>query len=353
LLYAGTEFGMFVSFDDGATWLPFQLNLPATPITDLRVHRKDLVASTMGRSFWILDDLSPLHGLTSGIDSLALHAFAPREAYRIRWSPPAEAFDGAPAYPAFGASLYYTIGDTLGLPVTVDIVDPAGQTIRSFSSDTSAAHRRELESMRGPAVYLPEQAALGTERGLHRFVWDFGHAGPARLRGQGAAEAGPLAAPGIYTVRFQRGRATASVSLTVHPDPRLAADGVSPADLAALEQFGLRLRDRLTALRGTVDEIRAVRSPLARSTDDAAKTLVERLTSLEQQLMQTGAGKVGAQLKPMLQEQFAYLNEMLSYADQRPGEDAYLRLADLERELETALAAVRQIVDHELPAVLD
>ena len=86
LLYAGTDFGLFISFDDGENWQPFQLDLPVTPVTDIKVHEKDLVLSTMGRSFWILDNLTPLHQLTDSIAGSDVHLFRPRDAFRMRYS---------------------------------------------------------------------------------------------------------------------------------------------------------------------------------------------------------------------------------------------------------------------------
>src|SRR3712207_3622728 len=197
LLYAGTEFGVFVSFDNGARWYPLQLNLPRTPITDMKVHRKDLVVSTQGRSFWILDDLTPLHQAGDRVLAARAHLFRPRTAYRIRYS---TRFGGAeserpaapdePQYPPAGAVIdYWLRGDATG-PVTLEILDPRGQVIRSFSSeappsparaaqDTAGAGRREDE----PGMPMTPSERLGTPRlpvgpGLNRFVWDFAYAGP-------------------------------------------------------------------------------------------------------------------------------------------------------------------------------
>ncbi|MEZ4699496.1 MAG: glycosyl hydrolase [Rhodothermales bacterium] len=349
LLYAGTEFGMFVSFDDGGHWQSFQQNLPATPITDLRIHRDDLVMSTMGRSFWIMDDLTPLRTL---VQPEALHVYAPRDAYRIRFSPPSDLFDGAtPEYPTFGASIYYALPDERYEPLSIDILDAAGQTIRTFSSDTSAAPPRDAAfPMHTHAARPAERARLERGRGLHRFSWDLAHAGPDVLPGQRRGESGPMAAPGAYTVRFRLGSETVSVPLTLRADPRLAADNVTLADMEAQVLLMNRIRDRISAVRDGISEIRAVRKSLQGNDEPQARLVLERLSQIENALIQTEAGKVGAQLKPMLMRQLTYLYDMLSYADQRPGEDAYLRLTDIERELELHLAELRQVVDHETPS---
>ncbi|HET8786661.1 MAG TPA: hypothetical protein VFM38_13565, partial [Candidatus Limnocylindrales bacterium] len=144
LLYAGTEFGMFISFDDGATWRAFQQNLPATPITDIKVHHKDLVLSTQGRAFWILDDLTPLHQAATTVDaptSRPAYLFAPRIAYRSRYR---GSFGGVesnrgdpsdPQYPPSGAMVDYWLGAVPSGPVTLEVLDAAGTVLRRFSSE--------------------------------------------------------------------------------------------------------------------------------------------------------------------------------------------------------------------------
>jgi hypothetical protein len=145
LLYLGTEFGMFVSFDDGARWQPLQLNLPATPVTDIKVHRGDLVLSTQGRGFYILDDLSPLRQLGAATSAAPAHLFRPRDAYRVRYASrfggaeSARQSSGDPEYPPPGAAVDYWLA--AAGPTTLDVLDAEGRVVRSFSSASRASAR--------------------------------------------------------------------------------------------------------------------------------------------------------------------------------------------------------------------
>ena len=136
LLYAGTEFGIFVSFDNGAHWQSLQKNLPSTPVTDIRVHRKDLVLSTMGRAFWIMDNLTPLHQLAlrhQMVMTTEAYLFQPREAYRMRYAP-TDALPGRPEYPPPGAQIDYYLAGEPSSDVTIEITDGKGATVRTLTS---------------------------------------------------------------------------------------------------------------------------------------------------------------------------------------------------------------------------
>ena len=142
LLYAGTEFGMFISFDNGAHWQSFQLNLPNVPVTDIKVHHKDLVVATQGRAFWILDDISPLHELTAQTARAAVHLYKPRDGYRTRVSPT-----------LLGPAIQYYLPSAPSGPVVVDVLDDKGTAINSYSSDTpvTAGPGTRRGSLRGRA----------------------------------------------------------------------------------------------------------------------------------------------------------------------------------------------------------
>ena len=127
LLYAGTEFGMYISFDNGAHWQPFTLNMPQVPINDIKIHHKDLVVATQGRAIWILDNLTPLHQISPQVTTTAVHLFKPRDGYRTRVSPA-----------LFGPRSTTTCRAAHGGPVTLDILDAAGAVVNSYSSDAPA-----------------------------------------------------------------------------------------------------------------------------------------------------------------------------------------------------------------------
>ena len=128
LLYAGTEFGMFISFDNGAHWQPFQLNLPNVPVTDIKVHHKDLIVSTQGRAFWILDNLSSLHQLTSPMKTSDVQLFKPRDGYRTRVSPS-----------NLGPVVEYYLPNQPTEPVIIEILDMNGAVLNSYNSDAQPA----------------------------------------------------------------------------------------------------------------------------------------------------------------------------------------------------------------------
>ena len=357
LLYAGTEFGLFVSFDDGAHWQTLQQDLPATPVTDIKVHRKDLVLSTMGRSFWILDDLSPLHQLDAEVARARAHLFQPRDAYRIRYARPRRRDDRAvPEYPPAGATIYYYLAQEPESDITLEILDAEGRLVRRFTSDTTKAARpRPQESYMRPDAPVRVRP-LARKAGTHRFIWDLRYPGPVTLTGPNRAR-GPLAVPGTYQVRLTVGDWSQTRSFAVRLDPRVERDGVTLADVREQFELNTRICDRLTVLRQAVRKIRTVRSRLdsvaVRVTEQAdlsqqIAALRQSLTEVEEALVQTRKGKVGAQLKPKLNRQLTYLYGMTSRADQKPGRDAHRRLADIEKVLAGHLARLGQIVQTDL-----
>ncbi len=357
LLYAGTEFGLFVSFDDGARWQSLQQDLPATPVTDLRVHRQDLVVSTMGRSFWILDDVTPLHQIEAATGT---YLYRPRDAYRMRWSPPRDPDGGAaPEMPPYGALLHYYLTTSTD-PVTLEILDAAGQVVRAYTSDSTAHTPPYPAAGQEMRDYLTEGTTsprLPVGPGLHRVAWDLRYTAPPALAEGSSGGRGPMAAPGTYQVRLTAGGQVQQQPLVLRLDPRVAADDVIEDDLREQLAFNLRLRDRLTELRLAVAEARAVRDQLRTAAaregaaGERARALTTALDALEDALVQTRPGKVGAQLKPMLQRQLTYLAGMTDAADQRPGRDAYLRLQDIEQELAAHRATLDRLLTEDLPAL--
>ncbi|MCG8608591.1 glycosyl hydrolase, partial [bacterium] len=358
LLYAGTEFGMFVSFDDGVHWQPFQLDLPATPITDIRVHQQDLVLSTMGRSFWILDDLTPLHQLNEEVASSSAWLFEPRDTYRARWPSRRRRGDGAtPEYPQPGAIIHYYLAEEPDGDITLEILDSAGQVVRTFSSDTTQVNR---ESGDEQAFMRPRagsrRARLAKNSGMHRFAWDLRYPAPLTLEGAGNDD-GPLAVPGTYQARLTIGNWSQTHRFELMIDPRVAKDGVTVADLNEQFQLNSRIAGRISKLRASVVHIRSLARQLYTIIDEAAdakdigkkaKAVSLKLTEIEEALIQTKKGKIGAQLKPKLNRQLTYLYGMTTRADQKPGKDAHQRLQDIEKILGQHLYSLQSIVNKDL-----
>ena len=227
LLYAGTETGVFVSFNDGDEWQPLQLNLPNCSVRDLVVHENDLVIATHGRSFWILDNVTPLRQLSAEVVSAEAYLFRPGLAYRVRPS----GFEGTPLppeepqgeNPPDGAMIDYYLKSKLNGPVTLEVLDAAGKLVRRYSSSDKAPQidPKQLDIV---ASWIRPSTPLSTEPGMHRFVWDLRYPGVPggnprfRMFGMGA---GPWAPPGKYTVKLIVTGDSYCQPLTVNIDPRV------------------------------------------------------------------------------------------------------------------------------------
>lgn len=357
LLYAGTECGIFVSFDDGGSWQSLQLNFPATPVTDIQVHRGDLVIATMGRSFWVLDDVSPLRQLTEQVVSSPAHLFAPREAVRMRYRTfQSGRSGGRPADPQYlppGAVLYYWLGEEPAGEVKLEILDTAGNVIRQFTAEAAGAaggRGAAGPSMPGPGMPLASDSRLERGRGLHRFIWDLRYSGPWSPSGRrGFGDAGPMVVPGEYQVRLTVGAWSQTQPLSVKMDPRIAADGVTLADLQAQQDLSLKIRDAMSDARRAAERIRAARERLAKGEGAAARrgqNTGKKLAALEARLVTDP--NVSSYPQPMLIDQLSYLYGMLDNADQKPGRDAYERYAELRKELDGILTELRSTLGTDL-----
>ncbi len=332
LLYAGTEFGLFVSFDNGSHWQLFQQNLPVTPVTDIRVHHDDLVLSTMGRGFFIMDDVLPLRQVAAAV--AAAHG-APvqwksglanlRTAWRMRYHPMGSRPD-EPQYPAPGAYIDYYLAKPASGPVTIEILDGKGQVLRTFSSETpggAAPARSESDDEEYP-WRAAAPVRLSTAAGAHRFQWDLRVESSAGARGRGGAA---LVVPGTYDVRLTADGLIESKPLVVKIDPRVAADGVTIADLQ--EQFDLlqRIQAASTDARETASRIAAAVKALSAAGGGTAK--IGALSALRAKLVTAG----GAYPTPMLIDQLSSIARMAGSADQKVGRSAFQYLAELEKQL--------------------
>ena len=328
LLYAGTEFGLFVSTDDGATWRSFQLNLPITPVTDIVVHQKDLVLSTMGRSFWILDDLSPLHQSGSVEVTQPGFLFAPRPALRLRYAVGPRELSEA-EYPSPGTYFDYYLPSAPSTDVVLEILDRSGKRLRRFSSADPADSTQvaALKAMRRFEVETPGLPRLSKTAGHHRFRWDFSMAGPWDPSPARAGRGGPWVAPGIYQVRLIVGDWSATRPVRVLPDPRLTKEGLTPLDYRAQLTTALAARDLVSAVKVLVANLAERRKT---ETNPRWTELAATLTA--------GPGRYPT---PRLAEQAEYLYRMTLSADQRLGRDVTERLAELREQLAKAEAAFK------------
>ena len=330
LLYAGTEFGLYVSFDDGRQWQSLQLNLPVTPVTGIRVHRQDLVLSTMGRGFFILDNLTPLHTLPSVAEAASQHLYPIRKAYNSRYGAGRRSAAG-PEYLPSGAIFDYYFAEAQADSVRLEIKDAAGLVVRSIASAPSAPV--EEQGMRGPPPTLPRRAlGLSAAAGMHRFIWDL------RRNGSRGGGGGPRATPGEYTVHLSSGGWQASQTLVIEMDPRVAADGVTQADLEQQLAFSLHLRgimENADQVAARIDTLQALVERHA-----GASELRAALQQLEDALVTKRGDSYPA---PKLIDQLSYLYGFTNQGLQRVGRDAVERVGELHVQLDEHSATLRSL----------
>jgi len=363
LLYAGTEFGMFVSFDDGGHWQPLQMNLPATPVMDLKVHRGDLVVATQGRSFWVLDDLTPLRELAAALgdpaDPSPVVLFTPRDVARGRASPPMSEEDLTLPDPLpDGALLSYALREEVsGLEVTV--LDSEGRVAGRWRGSRAGAQARGGE---GPSPGRGS-ASLSTEACFHRVVW------PLRYQEDG----GIKAPPGRYTVRASWEGGSLDRDFQVLPDPK--DPSLTQADY--LEQFRVSMevqataqaiREALRRLREARDQAREILQRARAAGRDTgrlpelADSLGARLGRVEGDLTSTDDSTVptgvrrpkGGGLDREYGTLLNFLNSGGGYGpggtEGRPTEGAMERKADLDRAWEELRGRLERTLDAEISA---
>lgn len=320
LLYAGTEFGLFVSLNDGVTWEGFQQGLPVTPVTDLKVHRGDLVVSTMGRGFWILDNITALHHMAPEITNSEVHLFPINDAYRIRYG-----WGGgiaAPTYPRPGMVIDYYFKEEQVGEVSLEIVNEEGVVVRTIEAEEMQPESTAVQGMRGPVSRRPAGAVLERGPGMHRYTWNLRHNGFEMP--DGSSLSGPVLPPAMYTLRLNVDGDTFSQDGRLLMDPRVAADNVSVSDLEAQFDFGLEL----TQVRvDAADAVQRIESLMETAESPAHTEMLKGLHAL----LETETGDSYPQ--PMLIDQLGYLSSFVSRGDYRPGQDAYDRLAQLREEL--------------------
>ncbi|MGE3274020.1 MAG: hypothetical protein AB7O67_02835 [Vicinamibacterales bacterium] len=358
LLYAGTEFGFFVSFNDGKNWQSLQQNLPNTPVTDIRVHRNDLVISTMGRSLWIMDDITPLQQLAAMGTASAAAGAAPalaasqmaggrgamptvrlfQPAGVIRYRSPASPPDPAePEYPVTGAHFDVWFDGPPPADAKIEVKDAAGNVIRTFTV-APAGRGGGGQAMRGPFRQMGGSSAIQPKAGMQRFTWDLRHPGSWTPNAPNGGGNGPLVAPGRYTVTLTANGTTESQSFAVDADPRVLDDGVSLADLKEQEQFQLQLRDAISDARRLAQAVdQAMKKAGVEPPPPAPPGGKPMDTQFENPLQRLWAElneAEGPYPQPMLINQLNNINRMVSQADQKVGKDAFERYNDLMKKLE-------------------
>jgi photosystem II stability/assembly factor-like uncharacterized protein len=372
LLYAGTETGVYVSFDDGANWQPFQLNLPVTPIHDLYIKNNDLIAATHGRSFWILDDLTPLHQMSDDIAGKSAHLFKPRKTYRFRnlgrlgqgaekqkiygrisgmliTSYQKQDETGETQYefldagknPPSGVVFHYYLKDAPEGDVTLTILDEYDHEIKTFSS--SAKNGRKLTK----------------KAGANRFVWDMRYPDAKGLEGAVAPRGqdnlvGPVAVPGKYKAQLKVNGETLTQKFKIKKDKRVDA---SKKDLQ--EQFDLliKVRDKISELHETTANIRSLRKQISGWTErvddesikETGKALDEKLKEIEVALVNPDAASPRA-FPSGLNDRIGALTGLISNADMRPTNQSYEVYDKVSAEIDEQIAAYKSVLESDVEA---
>jgi photosystem II stability/assembly factor-like uncharacterized protein len=371
LLFAGTETGVWVSFDDGDHWQSLQLNLPHTSMRDLWVHENDLIVATHGRSFWILDDVAPLRQLA---DSLAKSdtLFKPAPAYRVRRStysdtpiPPDEPMG---ENPPDGAVLDYYLAQPASGTVTLEIVDAKGKLVRRYSStDQPEVTQADLEKQLIPLYWIRMQKILSAGAGMHRWIWDLHYSTPDAPRYEYPISAvphdtprsplGPLAPPGEYTARLIVNGRTFTAPFTVKLDPRVNTTSVAGLN----QQFDteMRLAVELTQSTNAVKQAHSVLDQLHKLGAKQSGQTADSLKALESKI-EVLLGKAapvlpgGGPPQPTLAQlngNVAALYGSIGQADAAPTAAQNNAVAEVERGLSPLLRQWDDIKKSDLPTV--
>jgi photosystem II stability/assembly factor-like uncharacterized protein len=375
LLFAGTEGSVYVSLDDGDDWQPLQLNLPHTSMRDLATHGDDLIVATHGRSFWILDDITPLRQWNAEIAKESAHLFAPETAIRFRWNrnpdTPLPPEFPAGKNPPDGAIIDYYLASPSRNPVTVEVLDQQNRVVRRYSSTDKP------EPMEGiarenpiPMYWVRPMPILSREAGMHRFVWDMHYAPPEALEHEFPISAiyhdtpkyplGAWALPGNYTVKLTVDGRTYTQPLVVKMDPRITA---SLADLR--KQFGME-SGSVEGMNQSYEALAQVRSVRAQLKELAARAgkgrLAEAIATLDKKAAELeGAAQSGFYGSPprgkqpenfsTLNQHFAGMLAVADSADAAPTSQATAVFGELRTALESLLSVWKNAKEQDLPAL--
>ena len=361
LLFAGTEKGVYVSFDDGANWQRLQLNMPVSPIHDLVVHANDLAVATHGRSFWVLDDISPLRELGNANAEAVL--YRPRAGYRVHYPDAVDKRRPVGSNPPNGATFNYYLKDAPKTEATLEILDSNGKLVKKFSDREKKnvnEQPQEWPDLEAPPNLIPAKA------GLNRFAWNLRWEDPVQTPTavyEGLPPQGPVAAPGKYTVRLSVDGKHFDQPWELKADPRDSAEQVQQVEEQVA--FELQVREEISKLHTAVNQIRDLREKLetlkkwvgddakGKSLLEQAEALDKKMGAVEEQLIQVKLKSTEGNLRypNMLNEQWATFAAFIDIADAAPTTQEKTVYDYLLKSTEENVAKWEQIRKTDVPAL--
>jgi hypothetical protein len=348
LLYSGTESGMYASFDDGSSWKPFQLNLPIVPVTDLTIKNNNLIAATQGRSFWIIDDLTPLHQLNTDMAKNAVHLFKPMPSYRMPGSQQKTPSKLAGANHPGGVMLHFFVNDTTKIKASLEILGADGKLIKKFASK--------------PDKKLKEEE-LKIKPGFNRFVWDMRYADAEGFDGLimwAGRLTGPRAIPGMYKAKLTVNDKSFETDFEIVKDPR--TEGTT-ADIKEQFDFLIQVREKLSETHNAIKKIRTTRDQLNRVVDplkgkddmkdvtDMAKAINDDMKKIEETLYQT---KNKSNQDPLnfpirLNNKLAALSSEADGSDFKPTDQVRIVYREVTSKIDEQLTVLNKIFSERIP----
>ena len=348
LLYAGTEAGMYISFDDGASWKEFQMNLPIVPITDLTIKNDNLIAATQGRSFWIIDDLTPLHQLNDEVKSAAYYLFKPMPSYRMSGGQSRRpSKTTGQNHPGGVMTHFYLSSVTDSSDVALEFMETDGTVIKKYTT-TSKENDTKLE----------------VEEGLNRFVWNMRYPDAEDFKGMilwWGSTTGPLAKPGTYKVKLTVEGQSMESEFEILADPRATA---SAADYQAQFDFLIDVRDKLSETHMAIKQIRQVRGQInsvteslednesAESLKEEAKEILEGMKVIEEALYQTQnrSGQDPLNFPIRLNNKLAHLASQAGIGNYPPTDQVKAVKAEISGAIDEELSKLKEIMSQDIPA---
>lgn len=354
LLYAGTEFGMYISFDDGASWKPFQLNLPIVPVTDLTIKNDNLIAATQGRSFWLIDDLTPLHQLNETVAKSDFHLYKPMPSYRMnggqagrRGQPKNEGLN----HPN-GVMLHFYLKDTTKSSVFLEVLEVNGTLIKKFSNKPDKKTKDE---------------ELKIKNGMNKFVWNMRYPNAEGFDGLimwAGSLTGPKAMPGKYKARLTVNGTPMETEFEILKDPRTSG---TLEDIKAQFDFSMAVRNKLSETHVAIKKIRTAREQINRVTEpmkgkedmkdvnELSKSILDEMKKIEEALYQTKnrSGQDPLNYPVRLNNKLAALGSEVDGSDYRPTQQVKEVYKEVVDKIDFQLNQLNKVMNEKVPKFND